>query len=156
MGPSGSPGVRNAGGKLRIGMGTDNADDGYIKVYTHDDKPGVSHFINNSGGGYSEWRNSDDKVVGHMSAAVDNKAGLLVLQDATGKKRVVELNGNNGGTILVGGKAISDLAETFDFRTREGVIPGSVVSIAPDNTGLEASSEPYHKTVVGVERAREA
>ena len=54
------------------------------------------------------------------------------------------------GVVRVNGKDVSDYAELFELATREGVVPGTVMSISPRGSGIEPAARPYDAKVVGV------
>ncbi len=54
------------------------------------------------------------------------------------------------GAVMVGGKRAHDYAEVFELATRQGVVPGTVMSVAGDGVLLAPSATPYDPKVVGV------
>jgi hypothetical protein len=54
------------------------------------------------------------------------------------------------GMVEVNDKWVHDYADVFEFASRVGVIPGTVVSASADGQGLTPSSAPYDPKVVGV------
>jgi len=55
-----------------------------------------------------------------------------------------------GGQILLNGKQVKDYAEVLEVASREGVKPGSVMSVAGDAGRIGLSTIPYDRRVVGV------
>lgn len=54
------------------------------------------------------------------------------------------------GLVRVQGAKVHDYADVFELSSRDEIIPGTVVSMAPDGSGLEPSQTSYDKRVVGV------
>ena len=59
--------------------------------------------------------------------------------------------GGGGGFISVSGSRVHDIAEVFDLETREGVVPGSIMSVDALGSGaLMPAATPNDRKVVGV------
>ncbi|MCW5983325.1 MAG: hypothetical protein KIT09_34860 [Bryobacteraceae bacterium] len=54
------------------------------------------------------------------------------------------------GVVQVNGKNIADLSEVFELATRDGVVPGTVMSIAENGGGISPATVAYDDKVVGV------
>ncbi len=75
-------------------------------------------------------------------ASFGNKSGKLVAS--------IGSTSAGNGFVRVNGKTVHDYAEVFDLATREGVVPGTVMSAVDDGVGLAPSTESYDQKAVGV------
>ena len=84
---------------------------------------------------------------------VDADGGFLRVED-NADETVVLIAANSGGGagfISVSGERVHDVAEVFDLETRDGVIPGSVMSVDAHGSGaLMPAAVAYDRKVVGV------
>jgi hypothetical protein len=120
--------------------------------------------LGNNGAGGANWRigvsnNNWDSGGGKLVFTPTNKSAdaALVMTAAgnigiglTTPSSLLHVNGRTKTKILeiTGG---SDLAEGFDISDSEILLPGTVVSIDPENAGkLRISSSQYDKTVAGI------
>jgi hypothetical protein len=108
----------------------------------------ISHESSSAGGGYSSWLNESGKQVAFLGSASTTNQGLLVLWDKEGSNRGIELVGD--GRIMLNGKSIGDFAEVFEFSSRDGITPGSVVAVQTPQGALGPSAAAYDHRVVGV------
>ncbi len=126
---SGGTGVlwlSGANGSTLVSLGSsDNG--GSMHVSDHSGSSKVSVGLDADGGSIILWDNADNTVV-HLAAL------------STG-----------GGCVAVGGSQVHDVAEVFDLETRDGVVPGTVMSVDALGSGaLMPAAVPYDRKVVGV------
>jgi hypothetical protein len=110
----------------------------------------LRHWMQASGT-YFGYNPDGNRVIG-LGPTVESHGGGIWLYDATGAKQVAYIG--SGGTagsgyLEVGGQA-KDYAELFDFSSRMGVVPGSVVAASPDGKGVVLAAAAYEPAVVGV------
>ena len=122
-------------------------------VFAAGDKGGLATFWNKSGkrvassgttssesGVARFWNQSGTQIAdigtgsgGGGSATFSNKSG----------KRVASIGSttDGNGIVKVNGKTVHDYAEVFDLATREGVVPGTVMSAVDDGVGIAPSTD---------------
>ena len=177
-GPTGEPpaGVRYApgaaffesGGVALASLGRSSQGGGHAQV--HNQAGGRVGFLgaSPSGDGLFHVNNGREQATADIRTGADSSA--LTLQNGsalaylatpnrgTAQLTVSNRNGDGGvtirsrdglGAILVNGRTAHDLAEVFDLALRDGVEPGTVLSVV-DETGLGLSSGAYDRRVVGV------
>ena len=84
---------------------------------------------------------------------VDEDGGFLRIEDHADEAVVLIAadSGGGAGFISVSGERVHDVAEVFDLETREGVVPGTVMSVDAGGSGaLLPAAAPYDRKVVGV------
>lgn len=88
-----------------------------------------------AGGGIAQFFNSAGEDVAYIGIDADQKGRLEILQN---------------GRVVVNGELVHDYAEVFDLATRQGVTPGTVMSVAGEGPDLAPSTTAYDPRVVGV------
>ncbi|NNF28436.1 MAG: hypothetical protein HKN73_14525 [Gemmatimonadetes bacterium] len=177
-GPTGTPpaGVRYApgaaffesGGVALASLGRSSRGGGHAQV--HNQSGGRVGFLgaSPSGDGLLYVNNGAEQATADIRTGADSSA--LTLQNGsalaylatpnrgTAQLTVANRNGDGGvtlrsrdglGAILVNGRTAHDLAEVFDLAVRDGVEPGTVMSVV-DEKGLGPSTAAYDRRVVGV------
>ena len=130
-------GVDSDGGAFWV---SNNAGDSVVFVGADSDGQGFV-FLNNENG---------DSVA---TVGVDDDGGFLRIEDHAdeGVVLIAADSGGGAGFISVSGERVHDVAEVFDLGTREGVVPGSVMSVDALGSGaLLPAAAPYDRKVVGV------
>ncbi|MDP7397035.1 MAG: hypothetical protein QF541_09205, partial [Lentisphaeria bacterium] len=88
---------------------------------------------------------------GYTSMAADGSIFLWVTIDDPRCSGGAADSGGGAGFISVSGSRVHDVAEVFDLETRDGVVPGSVMSVDALGSGrLMPAAAPYDRKVVGV------
>ena len=177
-GPTGAPpaGIRYApgtaffesGGVALASLGRSSQGGGHAQV--HNQSGGRVAFLgaSPSGDGLFHVNNGRDQAMADIRTGADSSA--LTLQNGsalaylatpnrgTAQLTVANQNGDGGvtlrsrdglGAILVNGRTAHDLAEVFDLAVRDGVEPGTVLSVHGAD-GLGPSTGAYDRRVVGV------
>ncbi len=95
--------------------------------------------------GQVKLNNSSGRTVVRLGADHGNN-GYAEFADARGQVRVrIDASG-----VTVNDEHFHDYADVFDLETRDGVVPGAVVSLAVDGRGLVPSASAYDPKSVGV------
>ena len=124
---------------------------GYLSVWTQPGKLQVlTARASEKRGGYLDISNAAGKFVVSVGAG-NEQGGYSRFYNSQGRETVyVGTCNDDRGCILVEGKKIGDFAEVFELATREGVKPGTVMSVVATGGLIGPSSEPYDRRVVGV------
>jgi len=107
----------------------------YAYIYTNDNGATV---YNTNGGGMYFRNNGEDNMMILKENELDVMGNVKVVSPST------------GATVIELGEGL-DYAEGFDVTDNNGIKPGSVLIIDPDNPGkLTISDKPYDRKVVGI------
>lgn len=150
--------LANGGGKVKVGT-TDN--EARLSVASESDmqlkllNPGTGGGAWRIGVANSGWAAGAGKLVFTKTASSSDAAMVLtpagnVGIGLTNPSKTLQVNGTTSTKILeiTGG---ADLAEHFDVAGTETPLPGTVVSIDPDQPGkLRVADRAYDRTVAGV------
>ena len=135
--------------------------DGTLVAHLGVDSDGGAFWVSNNNGDSVAFVGADSDGQGFVflnnengdsvaTVGVDDDGGFLRIQDHA-DEAVVLIAADSGGFISVSGERVHDVAEVFDLGTREGVVPGSVMSVDALGSGaLMPAAEPYDRKVVGV------
>jgi hypothetical protein len=100
------------------------------------------------GAGFLIVNNNDGLPVARLFSS--NGGGTLTLDNSSGKQISYLGTSKNGeGVLEINGRA-KDLAEPFEIAEREGVVPGTVMTMKADGAGTQPAKEAYDRKVVGV------
>ena len=119
--------------------------------------------------GHVRFFNKNKRIVAYVGSSTKG-AGLIVLGRDSSKHRKLTINESNitiynkrgkevvylgttttqNGMLEINGNRVRDYAETFELVHREDIMPGTVMSASIKGVGLESSTTPYDKRVVGV------
>ena len=138
--------------------------DGTLVAHLGVDNDGGAFWVSNRAGDSVAFVGSDAETQGVLwlnnenndsvaTLGVDDDGGFL-RQENHADEAVVLIaadTGGGGGFISVSVSRVHDIAEVFDLETREGVVPGSVMSVDALGSGaLMPAATPYDRKVVGV------
>ena len=138
--------------------------DGTLVAHLGVDSDGGAFWVSNNAGDSVTFvgADSDGEGVFWVSSAagesratlgVDADGGFLRVDDNADETVVLIAadSGGGAGFISVSGERVHDVAEVFDLETRDGVVPGSVMSVDALGSGaLMPAAAPYDRKVVGV------
>jgi hypothetical protein len=103
--------------------------------------------FNDGSGGLTITEGSQDVVFITSGIA----GGYAEFRDKAGNERVEIGVGTDGrGGIWVEGNTVADYAEVFELASREGVSPGTVLSLTGSSARVGPSRRAYDSAVVGV------
>lgn len=119
--------LRNKSGKQVVYIGAGTSEDGYARFYNKNGTNVVYIGSGTSESGYARFYNTGGREVVYIGSST------------TGR-----------GLVQVNGKKVHDYAEIFELATREGVLPGTVMSVVKDGVAVAPSVTPYDPKVVGV------
>ena len=142
--------LNNQSGDSVATMGVD-ADGGYLRVRNHADVEVT--FLGSDGEGEGIFWLNGQSGGSVATMGVDADGGFLSLKDHAEEQVVLIAvdSGGAGGFVSISGSRVHDVAEVFDLDTRDGVVPGTVMSIdALGGGGLRPATVPYDRKVVGV------
>jgi hypothetical protein len=163
--------VNNPQRENRVLMGV-SGDDGGLLILSKDSETSSLWFEAQDGGGYMELNdaegaprvlfdtNSDggririNDTTGKtlVQAGVDEDGGIVIVRNLAEDVAVILASDEQGdGHIQVGGTRVHDYSEVFELATREGVVPGTVMSADAAVSGAtRPSGGAYDPRVVGV------
>jgi hypothetical protein len=124
---------------------------GYLTVWTQPGKlQALTARASDKRGGYLDIANANGKYVVSLGAG-NEQGGYSRYYNSQGRETVyVGTCNDDRGCILVEGKKIGDFAEVFELATRDGVKPGTVMSVVAAGGLIGPSGEAYDRRVVGV------
>jgi hypothetical protein len=124
---------------------------GYLTVWTQPGKlQAMTIRASEKRGGFMDIANANGKYVVSMGAG-NEQGGYSRYFNSQGRETVyVGTCSDDRGCILVEGKKIGDFAEVFELATREGVKPGTVMSVVAEGSRIGPSAVAYDRRVVGV------
>lgn len=134
---------------VQIGASADNG--GYANFYN--DAGSVVLTLSPAGkkpGGFAQFFGPTGKAVAQIGTANDNGGFATFFDDSGAAVASIGTSPTGGGGVWIGGQQKLDVAEPFEFASRDRVAPGSVVSAAPTGAGIELSAIPYDRKVAGV------
>lgn len=128
--------------------------------------------ISISGDGYARIYNATGREAVHLGSNRDGSGSLNILSNngrsvvtlaGDGVARFLSRNGqilaylgaamqqgNEVGVLRLNGRNISDYAEIFEMASKEGVIPGTVMSMMEDGSGVAPSNTAYDTKAIGI------
>ncbi len=138
--------------------------DGTLVAHLGVDGDGGAFWVSNNAGDSVTFLGADSDGEGvfwvsgsggesRATVGVDADGGFLRLEDNADETVVLIAadSGGGAGFISVSGSRVHDVAEVFDLETRDGVVPGSVMSVDALGSGrLMPAAAPYDRKVVGV------
>ena len=128
-------------------LGTDNGTEGTVRVR---DTGGASEIAVRAGKDSSSVAIS---TVRGQQAFIRTRNGLsaeMGVSNASGDGGVMLRSRGGMGSISVNGMSVHDFAEVFELVSRQGVAPGTVMSVAGPGGRLGPSTWAYDPTVIGV------
>lgn len=101
-------------------------------------------------GGYASFFDGKGRKRAYLGTTQIGDVQLSLYQ--SGEKELVTIAAleSGSGQILLNGKQVKDYAEVLEVASREGVKPGSVMSVTGDAGRIGLSTVPYDRRVVGV------
>lgn len=140
-----------------------NSADGTLVAHLGVDSDGGAFWVSNNNGDSVAVVGADSDGQGFVflnnengdsvaTVGVDDDGGFLRIEDRADEAVVlIAADSGGGGFISVSGERVHDVAEVFDLGTREGVVPGSVMSVDALGSGaLMPAAALYDRKVVGV------
>jgi len=102
-------------------------------------------------GGKLEIQNAKGDEVVMLDVGPRTNGGIIRVRNGAGKTvLLLGTSGRGDGYVEVDGVGVHDYAEVFELATREGVIPGTVMSVTSAGGAIAPSDGPYDERVVGV------
>lgn len=114
---------------------------------------GGKEVVNVGRSGGADGQVTLNRSTGDVGAQINASefGGIAIFFDTGGRQAVyIGVDTTGQGTLRINGDRKFDYAEVFDISSRSGILPGSVVTAAPDGTGMELASFPYDRRVIGV------
>jgi hypothetical protein len=141
----------NRQGKPTIMIGSVESDHGFARFYSGDGQEVLSIGSTSGRGGETLYLGQTGNLAAHIRADPYYGGGAASFYNSAGKEVVALGSTKTGsGAVYVNGQQVRDYADVFEFQSRIGVIPGSVVSASESGDGLIPSNAPYDPKVVGV------
>jgi hypothetical protein len=160
----------NLSGASLAYLGNNNDGKGMLSI-THGDRD-TALVSQGRDGGYASLRNIEGEQLAFLGASnagtgmlsIENAGKRLVViaanssgrgggawfYDLAGSQRAFIGVGSSGqGVVTVEGRQVADYAEVFELCDRDGISPGTVLSIT-DSRALGPSRDAYDRAVVGV------
>jgi hypothetical protein len=128
-------------------LGTDNGSEGMMRV---SDTSGSSEVSVRAGRETGSVSVSTPRGQQAFVRAENGAFAEMGVANRSGDGGVVLRSQGGFGSIAVNGMSIHDFAEVFELGDRDGVVPGTVLSVAGTNGRLGPSRGPYDHTVIGV------
>jgi len=102
-------------------------------------------------GGKLEIQNAKGDEVVMLDVGPRTGGGIIRVRNAAGKTvLMLGTSGQGDGYVEVDGVGVHDYAEVFELATRDGVIPGTVMSVTSAGGAIQPSGGAYDERVVGV------
>ncbi|WP_424140479.1 hypothetical protein [Roseomonas chloroacetimidivorans] len=140
---------RNSAGQQVTYIGSSSGRDGMLDISNNSGKTVASIRVNAGGFGQISLFNPDGNRTARLTT--DSAGGFAEFYDAQGKE-VVYLGASRSGRgmLTLNGRGVNDVSEIFELATRDGVAPGTVMSISQHGDGVEPSRVAYDSRAVGV------
>jgi hypothetical protein len=151
-GPQGSKGERGPQGLSGSTIDLKCLDiyESQIEVNDYDGDTHVRMGRNKSGRGFISLYDDNTNNTAFLGGITEGKGGALILyNDSEAQIAYIGASTTGKGMLKINGE-VKDLAESFEIAEREGVVPGTVMTMKADGAGTQPAKEAYDRKVVGV------
>ena len=123
---------------------------GTLRIRTYGQSGQESTSLGSDDQGGVLWvSNTAGTLVAHLGVDVDGGAFWVSNNAGDSMVMIAVESGGAGGFVSVSGSCVHDVAEVFDLATRDGVVPGTVMSVdALGSGGLKPAAAAYDRKVV--------